>query len=192
MSTRRAVRTLFFFTLAGTGLLFGLAAADVVAGHGEAALSESPNGPTLPGAKAKLDDLAWLEGTWRTTQGDAELEERWSAPLGDCLVGTFRWLRSSKVWMYEIMTISEEDGRIIFRLKHFTRELAGWEEKDEALTYPVKKIEPNRAVFENPERDHPRRFVYHRAGPKTLIVRLEGQKDGEATVSEFKFSRKKP
>lgn len=145
----------------------------------------------VPG-DAKVEDLAWLEGTWRMSRGEDEREERWSAPLGDGLVGTFRWLRSSRAWMYEIMTISKDEDRIVFRLKHFDRKLAGWEEKDEALTYPMTKIEPNRVVFENPERDHPRRFVYHQPASDILLVSLEGYKDGKATVEEFRFSRAKP
>jgi len=188
---RFAVMTVLL-TLVGTGSFRLLAATDQTADDAKDEAATKPEAPTLSEATATVEDFAWLEGTWRMSEANVEMEERWSAPLGDGLVGTFRWLRNGEVWMYEIMAISKDKGRFLFRLKHFTRQFAGWEEKDEALTYGLTKIEPNKAVFQNPDRDQPRRFVFYRPARQTLIVRLEGFEDGEETVQEFQFSLVKP
>ncbi len=147
---------------------------------------------TLSVANARLQDLAWMEGTWQAFRGTGAIEERWSAPLGDSMVGTFRWLRAEKVWMYELMAISKDNGRLYLWLKHFSRKFASWEEKDEALSFAITHIEPNKVVFKNSKYEDPQRVTYYRPVPETLIIRLEGTKDGEPTESEFQLSRVGP
>ncbi len=189
---RHAATTVLLLTLVGAASLGLLAGAAQNAGDVKGEVAEKPRVPPLTEATATIEDFAFLEGTWRMSRANTEMEEQWSAPLGDGLVGTFRWLRNGRVWMYELMSITKDKGRIMFRLKHFSRQFAGWEEKDEALAYGLTKIEPNKAVFRNPNRDEPRRFVFYRPVPQTLIVRLEGFENGEETVKEFQFSRVKP
>jgi len=187
-NTGRFAVTTAMLALVGGGLIGLSAAWGQTADEAKSEVVAKPQRPPLSEATATVSDFAWLEGTWRLSQDNLEMEERWSAPLGDGLVGTFRWLRNGEVWMYELMAISKDHGRFVFRLKHFTRQFASWEEKDKALTYGLTKIEPNRAVFEDPERDEPRRFIFYRPVPQTLIVRLEGFEDGEETEQEFQFS----
>jgi hypothetical protein len=142
-----------------------------------------------PAATADIEQLAWIAGTWHSKHGTDRVEEHWGPPLGDCMVGTLRWLRRDAVWMYELMTIAEEDGRPVFRLKHFNRDLAGWEPKSPAVAYPLARLEADMAVFENPEHDNPRRFIYERTGPTTLTVAFEGLEEGHIKRQEFRFER---
>lgn len=163
--------------------------------HGSRVAADEPEAGTAPElsvSTAQVKDLAWMEGTWRAFQNNGAIEERWSAPLGDSMVGTFRWLRSDQVWLYELMSISRDNGRLFFRLKHFSRKLASWEEKDDALTFALTEIEANKVVFKNDKYDDPQRVTFYRPVPETLIVRLEGRKDGEPTFNEFQFSRVGP
>ena len=126
-----------------------------------------------PSANSTLSQLSWLTGTWRTTLGDDILEEIWSAPTHDSMMGVFRWIKKDRVWMNELMTITADGGGFAFRLRHFSRDMVPWEEKDAAFHYPCVSQSGSSVVFENPERDQPRRFVYNREG-NVLRVRLEG------------------
>jgi len=154
------------------------------ASHGD----ERPAGGTERPA-ARIGDVAWIAGTWRSRQGDDILEERWAEPLGDCMVGTLRWLRSDAVWMYELMTISENDGRLVFRLKHFTRTLKGWEPQNAPVGYPIAHLGDDKVVFENPEQDAPRRFIYERTRPDAITVSFENIENGQTTRQVFRFKR---
>lgn len=137
----------------------------------------------------RLAGLAWMQGAWTRSDGGETLEEVWSAPAGDSMMGMFRWSRQDKVWLFELITITVEDGDIVFRLKHFDRKLVGWEEKDEALTYKLVHYGQREAIFENSERDHPRQIIYRSPDANTLFVRLEGRTDGKPDVTEFRFRR---
>ena len=148
--------------------------------------------PLLPQATASEDslmtELAWMEGRWIIADGGQYLEETWGPARENAMVGSLRWARKGDVWLYELMSIEEDqDSGLVFRLRHFNRNLEPWpSEKDGPLTYPLYNIEDNRVVFENPERDSPRRFVYERAGD-ALSIRLE-KPDGEAT-NAFRMRR---
>ena len=72
-----------------------------------------------------IDGLAWMRGEWVRQQGDDRLEEIWSAPSEDSLIGMFRWSKQGKLWMTELMHITAEGEDVFFRLKHFGRDLAG-------------------------------------------------------------------
>lgn len=148
--------------------------------------------PSLTVSSARVEDLAWLEGTWLSTDAINTEEERWSAPRGDSLVGTFRSFRRGQVWMYELMSITHDHGRLFLWLKHFTRKLASWEEKDEIVSFALTHIAPNKVVFLNPKYEDVQRVTYYRPVPETLVVRLKGTKDGEPTLREFQFSRVGP
>lgn len=144
---------------------------------------------TRPSPAARGDGIAgltWLSGTWVRDDGGQHLEETWSAATDYAMIGMFRWARQEKVWLYELMSIESENHTLVFRLRHFNRELEPW--KSEAagpLTYPLLLLTENEVVFEDPERDEPRRFIYSREGDE-LTVRLE-KSDGSG--DSFRFTR---
>lgn len=141
-------------------------------------------------ARAKLAELAWIAGRWEAGDAENQLEEIWSAPRADAIMGVFRWVRGDKTWMYELLTVTAEGEDVVFRLRHFNSpNLTPWEEKDGALTYKMVLLEKDKVVFENPQRDMPRRFIWLRTGPDKCIHRLEGTRDGQPVADEFHYRR---
>jgi len=72
-------------------------------------------------AGATLADLAPLAGTWRGAipgaAGEAVVEEIWSEPLGDTIVGLFRWIApGGRASMVELLSIREEPEGLVLRL----------------------------------------------------------------------------
>ncbi len=103
--------------------------------------------PDQSSPKADLSAVSWLAGHWQGEALGGVVEEIWSAPLGGSMMGAFKLVVDGKVRFYEIETISEEDGSLVFRLKHFGPRLTGWEEKDASLVFPLVAIEGNRVYF---------------------------------------------
>ena len=82
-------------------------------------------------------------------------------PQGDGLAGMFRWIKNGKLVFTEMMTITVEGGVPVFNLRHHNRGLIPWEKaEDGALRYPLKSSTSGEIVFENPDRDEPRRFIF--------------------------------
>lgn len=140
-------------------------------------------------ARAKIADVAWIAGHWEASLNGARLEEFWSNPGGDCMVGMFRWVKDGKVWIYELLTIREEDDTLVFRFRHFSDEMDAWESKMEPLTYYLVSSSDREAVFENPASDSHRRYAFERADAKTLVVRVGAHRDGKLESKEFRYTR---
>ena len=103
------------------------------------------------------------------------------------MTGMFTWTRGDKNWLYEFLLIEQTDEGINFYLRHFVPGSVAWEDKKEPLTYPLKELGDHKAVFENPERDEPRRFIFSRQND-SLTIRIEAEKEGEISADVFKYT----
>ncbi|MCZ7602398.1 MAG: hypothetical protein C4543_05675 [Ignavibacteriales bacterium] len=91
-------------------------------------------------AQQKIENLNWLEGTWTSEKWGGIVEEYWSAPNGNSIIGMFRLINEGKVQFTEHWILSEYDGNLALRLRHFNPDFTGWEEKDEYLEFPFQKM----------------------------------------------------
>lgn len=113
--------------------------------------SQSANTMTLGTSKspaAILNDMAWLAGHWRGEAFGGITEEVWTPPLGGSMMCSFKLVSDGKVKFYELVTLTEEAGTLMLRLKHFHGDLKGWEEKDKTIDFPLVKVEGNRVYFD--------------------------------------------
>lgn len=98
---------------------------------------------------AQLADFAWLAGHWVGTGfGGAHVEEVWLPPLGSSMTGVFRLVAAGRAQVYEIFALVPVGDSVELRLKHFTSELKGWEQKDEFVTFRLVRVAPGEAQFE--------------------------------------------
>lgn len=96
----------------------------------------------------KLENIAWISGTWYGEAFGGITEEIWSKPSGGSMMATFKLIVDGKVKFYEIEVIREVENSLILQLKHFGPDLKGWETKDETVDFPLKHITANKVVFE--------------------------------------------
>lgn len=97
---------------------------------------------------ATIAAVAWLEGRWVGEGLGGSVEEVYSPPVGDSMVGHFRASNATGTTFYELMTVREENGSLMWRLKHFHPDLRGWEEKDRTIEFPLVAIEGDRLYFD--------------------------------------------
>jgi len=132
--------------------------------------------------KAKLKQVSWISGNWMGEAFDGIIEENWSAPLGDSMMGAFKLVVNNKVEFYELCTISEEDDSLIFRLKHFSNNLKGWEEKDEMITAKLVKIENQKVYFND--------FTFERIDNELNIYVVFKEENGVEQEMKFNYKLK--
>jgi hypothetical protein len=77
-----------------------------------------------------IEDASWLVGRWEGEGFGGQLEEVWSAPVGNQMVGHFRMIQNGQPAFYEFLLIEEHEGTLRYRVKHFNPDFVGWEEKD--------------------------------------------------------------
>ncbi len=144
----------------------------------------------MPNTSSKLEAFRWLTGTW-VGKDNPDLYEVWTDPIDDAMIGIFRWTKKNKLWMTEHLSITVDEGVPVFRLRHFARDMVAWEDKNGALTYPLTSATNNEIIFENPKRDHPRRFIYRRISHDSYSVTLAGGGNAKDDSDVFEFQRVK-
>lgn len=129
----------------------------------------------------KLENIAWIAGTWHGEAFGGITEEIWSEPSGGSMMATFKLIVDGKVKFYEIEVIREIEDSLILQLKHFGADLKGWETKDETVDFPLKEITETKVVFEG--------MTFEKISPTEMNV-LVDINEGE-TVQTVKFNYKK-
>lgn len=129
---------------------------------------------TIGSPNAELKDVSWITGNWYGEALGGVTEEVWTAPLGGSMMGSFKLVIDGKVQFYELCTITEENGSLLLRIKHFNADLKGWEEKDNSEEFPLVKLEKNRAYFNQ--------LTFERIGENELNIYVVFKDEGKEPV----------
>ena len=138
--------------------------------------------PGQASAKATIADMAWLAGHWSGDGLGGRSEEIWSAPANGVMMGMYRHIKDDKAVFYEFLTLVEENGSLVLRLKHVHPDLVGWEEKDENVSFPFVAKRGSVLHFEG--------MTFAPAGDDlTVYLAIGNKKDGSVREVVFKYRR---
>jgi len=114
-----------------------------------------------------LSALGFMAGCWRSEPGarGTVIEERYSPPAANLMLGTTRYLRGDTVVSYEFTRIELNEGSIV---------LTPYPNGTASVGFTLTTTAPGSADFENPEHDFPTRILYRRAEAGSLTARIEG------------------
>ena len=135
---------------------------------------------TATAQQLTVDRVAWLQGCWRSTGGEATVEEQWMAPRGGTMLGMGRTVRGIKLVEYELVLIKEQEGRLAYEAHPSGQPTA---------TFMATTASDSSVVFENPQHDFPQRVGYRRNGADALEAWIEGQANGKSRRVDFSYQR---
>lgn len=101
-----------------------------------------------PRPHATLASVAWLPGHWTGEGLGALAEESWLPAAGGAMAGVFRLVDGDAVRFYELVTLVEEAGSLVMRLKHFHPDLVGWEEREATVDFPLVRLRADTLWFD--------------------------------------------
>ena len=134
--------------------------------------------------KANLSDIHWIQGHWRGVAFGGITEELWTPPLGNSMMCAFKLTVENEVKFYELVTIVEENGTLIMRLRHFDGKMIGWEAKDEPLDFKLVQITDGKVYFDE--------FTFERVGEDEMTIYVVIENQGVKKEIPFKYNRYKP
>jgi uncharacterized protein DUF6265 len=148
----------------------------------ERTLKLSPGNQSPP---ATIADMAWLAGNWTCEALGGVAEEIWSAPRNGGMMGMFRLIKNGSPVFYELLTLVEENGSLILRVKHFNPNMTGWEEKDKTIDFPLVAKEEGAVYFDG--------ITFKRDGPDAapIFLAIRSKKDGSVHEEAFRYTRVK-
>ena len=139
--------------------------------------------------KAKVSDLHFMAGQWTVQHAWGDMEENWSAPMGNNMMGAYRCVKDGKVVFYEFMAIEQKDSVPVLYLRHFGPGSMAWEEKDAPGKYPLVLLQKNKAQFK--KEDGSTVLTFTRQSPTQLQVVLHSKnKEGLPETVEFNYRLK--
>ena len=130
---------------------------------------------------ATLQDIAWIQGHWQGEAFGGIVEEVWTPPLGGSMMCAFKLVVNNEVRFYEIVTLSEENGTLMLRLKHFHKDLKGWEEKDETVDFPLVKVTPGKMFFDG--------FTFEKISDDEMNIYVIIEQEGKEREAKFNYKR---
>jgi hypothetical protein len=138
----------------------------------------------LPGRIAQppqptLHDLGWIAGSWTGALRGVEMEEHWTAPKGDSMIGIHRDVGQGRTLSFEFLRIEQRQDQIVY--------LSMPNGRSPATPFPLRELSGTRVVFENPAHDFPQRIIYWKDGTD-LRARIEGTINGTAGSEEWRWS----
>ena len=135
-------------------------------------------------ATGTIADMAWLAGHWQGEALGGENEEIWTAPDHGTMLGMYRLVKDGVPIFYELLTLSEHEGSLVIRLKHFNRDMTGWEEKNEVVEFRLAAKRDGKIFFEG--------MTFQPEGERLTVFLAIGQKDGTVREEIFRYTRVKP
>lgn len=128
---------------------------------------------------SSLHGLAFMSGCWqgRTASGSI-IEERYTTPSNNLLLGTTRYLRDGNTRSFEFTLIGEASG---------SSQLIPHPGGKASVTFKEAERSDGRVVWENPAHDYPQRIIYHRFAADSLSARIELTDGGKA--NEYRMGR---
>jgi hypothetical protein len=144
-------------------------------------LSGGPPAAPPDAASPRLADLAFMAGCWRGSSGEgATIEEYYTAPADNLILGLSRYIKGSRVTSYEFTTIAREGAEIVL-----TPRPSG----QEPVPFRLTRLDSTGVVWENPGHDFPTLIAYRRGAGDSLVARIEGPgRDGRRSM-EWRLGR---
>ena|SRR6266851_3183634 len=124
--------------------------------------------------------LGFMSGCWKGVDKGQILEEQWTRPAGQSMLGVGRTIRDGKTEFYEFLQIRERSDGIFYIAEPNGRK---------AVSFKLVKLNDSQAIFENPENDFPQRIIYQKTIDGSLLASLEGTESGKAMRVEFAMKR---
>lgn len=131
--------------------------------------------------KGKIESLDWLVGYWSGTGFGGECEEVWMPAKDNHMIGTFRFWENGKLVFSEFMNLIQDGESITMKLKHFSSDLEGWEEKEEWTIFQLIELGEQKVWFNG--------MTIERIGDQ-LIYQLNISDGTETKTETLTFSKK--
>src|SRR6185436_1316256 len=128
-----------------------------------------------------LQDLTWLAGGWQLAKGARCIEEHWTRPSSNMLVGASRTVEGGRTVAFEFLRIEARADGIYYVAQPGGRP---------PVDFKLSTDNASELVFLNPgHADHLKRIIYRRRGDGGLEARVEGEDDGRAFAVDYPYRR---
>lgn len=133
-----------------------------------------------------LDNLKFITGHWTGEAFGGTVEEIWSEPSLNAMMGMFRLQFDGVDKLYEFLIIEKTDDGISMRFKHIRR---GYNEiENEPIILNLKNVSDSLAEFASD--DSSLIIKYNLVSADSLVVELKSSREGKTEITPINMKRK--
>jgi spore coat polysaccharide biosynthesis protein SpsF (cytidylyltransferase family) len=100
---------------------------------------------------------------------------------GKTMLGVGRTVRNGRTVEYEFLRVHEdEQGRAVY---------TAVPSRQKETSFVATEVGAGVATFENATHDFPQRIIYRKMNEDSMVVRIEGERQGKQRSIEFQFVR---
>jgi hypothetical protein len=126
-------------------------------------------------------DIGWLAGQWQLTSADRCVEEQWTAPSSNMLVGMSRTVAAGRTTSFEFVRIEARADGI-----YYVAQPGGKPPVD----FKLASDSASELVFVNPgHADRLKKVIYRRGADGNLTARIEGENNGTPFSEDYAYRR---
>lgn len=142
-------------------------------------------------AKGSVADIAFIEGSWKSTMSDGQtIEGVWLPQSGENIVGMMRMMRGGKIDLYEILAYEPTENGLVSMVKHFKPGLIGQEEKDKQDRYLFVEASKGKAIFQ--KEGGGLRILYEKRSATQFVIARGNEENGQWVYKDlFVFNKNK-
>lgn len=130
----------------------------------------------------KIADFKWLAGNWIGDGFGGVSQEAWTEPTVNNMVGVYKHYKDGKPTFFEFFNISETDGKISLKLKHFNPDMMGWEEKADFVEFPFVSATKTKIEFKG--------LIYELVEENKMEISLKLKQGDKISTEIFHFERR--
>jgi uncharacterized protein DUF6265 len=128
-----------------------------------------------------LRDIEWLAGEWQIASPTRCVEEQWTAPSSNMLIGMSRTVDGGQTKSFEFMRIEARADGIYYVAQPGGRP---------PVDFKLASESPTELVFVNPgHADRLKKVVYRLESGDRLTARIEGENAGKAFAEDYPYRR---
>jgi hypothetical protein len=144
------------------------------------AQADAANVPAAAHPSVELAAFEWLAGDWVIIDGKRRIEETWTRPAADMMLGMSRTLDGERTVSFEFVRIAARPDGVFYIAQPGGRP---------PVAFPLQSWDGTSAVFVNDgSSDHLKRIVYRREGGG-LTASVEGSNRGHDFVETYPYRR---
>jgi hypothetical protein len=133
--------------------------------------------------ESDLKMFAWLAGGWEMVQGPRVVEEHWTTPSANVMIGMSRTVTGDRTQEFEFLRIEKRGNDLFYVPQPNGRP---------PVAFKLTSSDGGRFVFENTSgEDRVSRIEYRRDGDAGLHAHVEGVQDGKTFALDFHYRRRK-
>lgn len=129
-----------------------------------------------------LSEFAWLTGTWEAADGPSVVEEIWTAPTANVMIGMSRTVEAGRTASFEFLRIEKRGADVVYVPQPGGRP---------PVAFRMTSDTGGRYVFEQSGDDKVKRIEYRRDGADSLHAKVEGVESGKPFQFEIHYRRRK-